>query len=168
MTATEARTNSQAIVSKLLNFPLFLAANNFAAFMPMPHEVDIKPILQIDKPCYLPVVQSARQLSFARVLANTKLTKNKFNILEPDSTSFLPANNLDLVLCPLIGFDKAGRRLGNGGGFYDTTFVIGKQTSTTPKLIGIGYEKQLLESFPHDSWDVKLYAVITDKKIHIF
>ncbi len=61
--------------------------------------------------------------------------------------------NLDLVILPLLAVDHLGYRLGQGGGYYDTTFA---KRQSRPLLCGVGYSWQLCEQVPHESWDLKL------------
>lgn len=61
--------------------------------------------------------------------------------------------NLDLVILPLLAVDHLGYRLGQGGGYYDTTFA---KRQSRPLLCGVGYSWQLCEQIPHESWDLKL------------
>lgn len=61
--------------------------------------------------------------------------------------------NLDLVILPLLAVDNLGYRLGQGGGYYDTTFA---KRQSRPLLCGVGYSWQLCEQVPHESWDLKL------------
>ena len=57
---------------------------------------------------------------------------------------------LDLVLFPLVAFDRSGNRLGMGAGFYDKTFeaVLRRTAWPGPKRIGIAYEMQMVDSLP--------------------
>ena len=64
----------------------------------------------------------------------------------------------DLVLVPGVGFDRAGNRLGRGGGHYDRTFVAGG-----PRLVGVCFQLQLVERVPHDSRDRPMDAIVTER-----
>lgn len=90
---------------------------------------------------------------------------NRFGIPEPRrSQRRLPPWLLQLVLMPLVGFDKRGGRLGMGGGFYDTTFAFKHQKmGARPTLIGLAHACQEVESLPLAHWDVPLNAIATDK-----
>jgi 5-formyltetrahydrofolate cyclo-ligase len=84
----------------------------------------------------------------------------------------MSAQLLDVVLMPLVGFDRTGARLGMGGGFYDATFAFkqklstGSKTSTgKPALIGLAHACQQVESLATDTWDIPLFAIATDKEI---
>ena len=61
--------------------------------------------------------------------------------------------------------DKSGHRLGQGGGYYDSTF--GKLTPR-PIMCGVGYEWQLRDVIPSDEWDVPLDYFVSDQHIYKF
>ncbi|MCB1744231.1 MAG: 5-formyltetrahydrofolate cyclo-ligase [Gammaproteobacteria bacterium] len=65
----------------------------------------------------------------------------------------------DLLLVPLLGFDTANYRLGNGGGYYDRTLAVMRPR---PRTIGLGYELTRLESIHPLPHDVPLDTVVTE------
>ena len=95
------------------------------------------------------------------------LTPNRFGILEPtlEGNRLIPARNLDLVLVPLVAFDRTGKRLGMGKGYYDQTFAFLKQENTRkmPHLIGLAYGFQEIADLPMDDWDIPLYGIATEQ-----
>lgn len=96
--------------------------------------------------------------------ANLFSTRNRFGIREPiKSSSPLFANQLDLVLLPLLAFDRTGNRLGMGAGYYDRALqALVHQPSTRPRLIGLAHSFQEVESIQAQPWDVTLDAIITE------
>jgi len=70
--------------------------------------------------------------------------------------------NLDLILVPLLAVDQAGHRLGQGGGYYDTTFA---DPCFRPVLCGIGFDEQLIDSVPYDAWDLELDYFVSEKRL---
>ncbi len=66
----------------------------------------------------------------------------------------------ELILTPLLGFDRQLNRLGQGAGHYDRAF------STWPDAIRIGicWSVQEVDALPVDAWDVPLDAVLTEKE----
>lgn len=118
---------------------------------------------QQDIKVYLPVIQD-KQLTFALYSEQTIWQENIYGIKEPMTENYLPKEALDIVLLPLVGFDVSGGRLGMGGGFYDRTFE-GKETNTSPLLIGLAHDCQQVKSLPVEGWDVPLQAIITPTKM---
>lgn len=122
-------------------------------------------IWQAHKKCYLPIVDPQKKLIFSEYTPQTKLILNRYNILEPENSVKIFPEKLDLVILPLVGFDKSGYRLGIGGGYYDRTFG---NISKKPFLLGLGFEIQHLPQLPHDDWDVRLNGVLTDTQVYYF
>jgi len=67
----------------------------------------------------------------------------------------------DLLLVPLLGFDRSGARLGQGAGYYDRTLPV-LRAAKPIRAIGIGYAVQELPSIPTGPYDQKLDAVLTE------
>ena len=112
---------------------------------------------------------NAPELRFAELTEKTQWEKNRFNILEPEASweNTLLAEQLDIVLLPLVAFDREGHRLGMGGGYYDRSlaFKLSRKNSFHPKLIGIAHSCQEYPQLSHQSWDVPLDSIITEKEI---
>ena len=64
----------------------------------------------------------------------------------------------DLILTPLLAFDAAGGRLGQGGGYYDRTFAA------LPDVLRVGfaYAGQQVENLPVEPHDIRLHGVLTE------
>lgn len=64
----------------------------------------------------------------------------------------------DVILMPLVGFDRAGNRLGQGAGHYDRALA----RLPAALRIGLGWSVQEIESVPADAWDMPLDAMLTE------
>jgi 5-formyltetrahydrofolate cyclo-ligase len=93
----------------------------------------------------------------------TALYPSGFGTLAPSELA--PRAQPDLVLMPLLGFDKAGTRLGYGGGYYDRTLA---GMSKKPRLIGLAFAAQELDEIPREAHDVPLDAVVTETGVRHF
>lgn len=71
---------------------------------------------------------------------------------------------LQLVLMPLLGFDRRGGRLGMGGGYYDRSFAFRHDRPAPPRLVGVGYACQEIPALDVQEWDVGLDAVVTERE----
>ncbi|WP_342220539.1 5-formyltetrahydrofolate cyclo-ligase [Rickettsiella endosymbiont of Miltochrista miniata] len=173
ITLDEQKKVSTLITEQLSHHPLFLQSQTIASYIAIQKEIDPSALIQIawqnKQTCYLPILQR-QQLVFCEYQAHTLLKKNHFNIPEPplSANACIAAENIDLVLVPLVGFTEKGQRLGMGAGFYDRSFafLLNYPRSTRPFLLGLAYEWQKLASFTEKSWDVPLNAVITEKQIY--
>jgi len=74
---------------------------------------------------------------------------------------------LDLILLPLVAFDKSGHRLGMGGGYYDRTlaFLAHRRLWRKPHLLGTAYQFQQLETLPTQPWDIPLDGIATEQGV---
>jgi 5-formyltetrahydrofolate cyclo-ligase len=91
--------------------------------------------------------------------------------LEPDAaripspTAAAAALTPDLVLAPLIAFDRAGHRLGQGGGYYDRTLAA-LRAGGGLFVIGLAYAGQEVDRIPRDVHDQPLDAILTESGYH--
>lgn len=133
-----------------------------AGYFPVNHELDVRPLLNILSATHkiaLPVTQE-KNMFFRQWTPNTKMAQGNFNIPVPEKTS--PEITPDILLVPVLGFDRTGNRLGYGGGFYDRTLLY---LRSIKKIIAVGVAYALQEAEitpePHDQ---KLDYIITEKQ----
>lgn len=87
--------------------------------------------------------------------------------LEPDAFGVpaprpsAPRAHPDLVIVPLLGFDRQGRRLGQGGGTYDRT-LANLRASGRVFVLGLAYSSQETDEIPWEPHDERLDAVLTE------
>ncbi|WP_434632189.1 5-formyltetrahydrofolate cyclo-ligase [Chromobacterium sp. CV08] len=76
----------------------------------------------------------------------------------------LRAERLDVLFVPLLGIDGDGFRMGQGGGFYDSTLAFRRRhaLSGKPLLVGVGFDCQLVDAVPREAWDVRLDWLLTE------
>ena len=169
----QQETASVALFNLLGNQDFFRVAQRIAFYQVADGEIDPRMLLDLalseGKSCFLPVIQQDNPefVSFAPYDANTELAPNKWGIAEPPASEVISPTNFDVVFVPLVAFSKDCFRMGMGQGFYDRTFsfkIFNRRSS--PMLVGLAHECQLIDSFPVESWDVRLDAVATEKKIY--
>ena len=97
-------------------------------------------------------------MTFKRWQPGNALSMAAFGFQQPldDAPDIIP----DLIIVPLVGFDRMINRLGQGAGHYDRAFP--KYPSAL--RIGLAWSCQELATVPTDSWDVPLDAVLTEKE----
>jgi 5-formyltetrahydrofolate cyclo-ligase len=162
---------SAQIAQKLTHSLYFRQATHIAFYCAFKGEVSTTLILkaaqQLGKSCYLPVLHN-NQLAFIQCEPNDVLKPNHFGILEPlfDLKKQISPRKLDLVLLPLVAFDREGNRLGMGKGYYDKTFAF-RQKTLKPQLVGLAYDFQRINRVPNGELDVKLDGIVTEKQIYI-
>ncbi len=103
-------------------------------------------------------------LRFAPWRPGQPLTANRYGIPEPDVAAgdTLAAEQMALVVAPLVGFDAQARRLGMGGGWYDRSFAFRQARPAPPWLVGVGFAAQQVEDLPVQPWDVGVDAICTE------
>ena len=67
-----------------------------------------------------------------------------------------------LVVVPGVAFDREGRRLGHGFGYYDR--FLGTLPGDVPR-VGLAFAHQLVPEVPVDAWDVPVHALVTEKGV---
>jgi 5-formyltetrahydrofolate cyclo-ligase len=133
-----------------------------AAYWPIRDELDCRPVLTrlVDsgQPVCLPVVIGDGEALELRLWAEGEpLYPSGFGTLAPPEGA--PVVEPDVILMPLLGFDREGMRLGYGGGYYDRTLTI---LSKPPRLVGYAFACQEIERIPREPHDIPLDAVVTE------
>jgi 5-formyltetrahydrofolate cyclo-ligase len=135
-------------------------------YYPSNYEVNILKILEDDYVkslnLFLPVIKKNNQMNFFKWKKNQVLFVNKFGMLEPSQLSVEIPN---LILVPILAFDKNKFRLGYGKGFYDRylhRFLKNFQNIIT---VGVAFSFQKYHKLPTNSNDVKLNYILTEKGI---
>lgn len=117
---------------------------------------------------YLPRITDFKKHSMQFFPAENSRERNRFNIEEPAALgSPICARDLDVVLLPLVLFDRSGSRVGMGGGYYDRAFSfrLSEPATFKPQLIGVAHRFQEVNLLARESWDVPLDAIITDHEL---
>ncbi|OOG24799.1 5-formyltetrahydrofolate cyclo-ligase [Thioalkalivibrio denitrificans] len=175
LSADEQARRSAEIARHVIRSALFNRATHVAVYIPCRGEVDPLPVAAAararGKRLYLPVLDPAHphRLWFLPWHARERLQPNRYGIPEPVAPRGrrVSPRHLDLVLAPLVGFDRHGNRLGMGGGYYDTTFAFLAQRRhwQKPRLLGMAYAFQEVDDLTPEPWDVPLTAIATESGI---
>ena len=160
---------SSAIANNVRESEAFKNSQRIGFYHSVRGEADPASLKTADKHFFLPVLSKNLDegLVFIELNDDTQFEDNKFAIPEPiyDEAKIVTADTLDLVLVPLLGFDKNGNRLGMGGGYYDRCFAFKKQKNTKPLLMGYAYDFQEVDSLEPETWDVGLDMIATESKL---
>ncbi len=86
------------------------------------------------------------------------LVPGPFGIREPSATlPVVSPSELDVILVPGVAFDRAGNRLGYGGGYYDRVLAQPRGLA-----IGVAWSFQIVDALPVDPWDQPVDAILTE------
>lgn len=114
----------------------------------------------------LPVLHEDGRLRFAPWKPGDAVRPNRHGIPEPvvGPSALLLPEAMDLVVVPLVAFDRRCHRLGMGGGWYDRSFAFRHHRPAPPVLAGAAFAFQQVDGeLPSEDWDVQLDAVCTDQ-----
>ena len=116
-----------------------------------------------NKNILLPVIEENNRMNFFSWKKNQVLLVNKFGILEPQKTKFKIPN---LVLLPILSFDRNKYRLGYGKGFYDRYLNKYLKKKSNIITVGVAFSFQKYHKLPINKKDVKIDYILTEKGIH--
>lgn len=181
-----------AIQDIILGAPWFKSSRGLCAYISCSalREVDtsklLSHILQLPpaggKKLYVPRVEDKNShMSMLNISRIDDLVANSMNILEPTPVDadgnarqdVLQANDpVDIMLLPGLAFDKSGRRLGRGGGYYDTFLknyrdLAETRNWTQPLLVALSYSQQILDDgvIPVTSTDIPVDALVSPEGV---
>lgn len=139
-----------------------LGGSVVAAYWPIRGEPDLRAwigsIRNRGARCALPVVVARGEpLAFREWRADARLVPGVWNIPEPaDGETLVP----QVVIAPVVGYDRHGYRLGYGGGYYDRTLAA---CAPRPFAIGVGYHAAALAGFEPQPHDVPMDAIVDER-----
>ncbi|MDD1656607.1 MAG: 5-formyltetrahydrofolate cyclo-ligase [Methanomicrobiales archaeon] len=165
MTPEERRDRSQKICSRVLS--LIRNGETVMVYSAKELEVNTLPLIRTllarGQPVVVPIIVKADtslRLSYLKDLS--VLVPSTFNVPEPIGNE-IPARpeDVDTIILPMLGFDRKGRRLGYGAGYYD------RFLARNPRIrkIGIAFACQEAESLPVDGNDIHMNCIITEDGI---
>lgn len=169
--AQQKRAGAQ-LFRQLAQHPLFVRSRHIAFYLANDGEINPELLMRharrLGKSCYLPVISGwpRASMKFQRIDRDQRWVRNRFGITEPSMRADrqVPPWRLNLVMMPLVGFDRRGNRLGMGGGFYDRTFAYLRRRRAwfSPHLLGLAHACQQVEALPVASWDIPLNGIATN------
>ena len=174
-TAATARRDALPVVARQAaaeaiaapDFPLAIGPGTIVSgFMPLGSEINPLPLMKKlagqGARLALPVVAARGQPLTMRAWAwGEPLNAGVWGIREPKPQA--PEVEPDILLVPLLAFDRAGYRLGYGGGYYDRT--IGKlRANKAVTAVGVGFAAQEVPQVPISPRDARLDLVLTERE----
>ncbi len=136
-----------------------------AGYWPMDTEIDTRPLLrrlvQMDYPVALPVVVApGHPLKFRQWTPGARMQLGPYGIdVPPDEAQEMDP---EVIVVPLLAFDRRGWRLGYGGGYYDRTLRRLRGLGQV-LAVGVGFAAQRVDAVPHDDLDEPLDWIVTEE-----
>lgn len=157
---------SAAIAASAAAILARLAPRRIAAYLPIGSEVDPTALVDAARAggaeVGFPAVVDHATLAFRRHLPGEPLVPGPFRTRAPadDAPPLLP----DLVVLPLVAFDRTGARLGYGRGFYDRAVAALTMAGRRPVLLGLAFAVQEVDKIPHEPHDRHLDFIVTERE----
>jgi 5-formyltetrahydrofolate cyclo-ligase len=169
--AAEREEKSGEIRSRLAGAEFWPSLSAVAAFLPLPGEPDLTPLLRQalgeGKTLFLPRIDGANLVFHRAGSLEKNLVRHAYGMPEPSSR--LPPADWDsageriLFLVPGLAFDRRGGRLGRGKGFYDRFFQ--SFTGSLALVLGTAFSLQIVESVPAGRADFPVKGLVTEEGI---
>lgn len=166
---------ARQIARHVLRLRSLRPGQNIAVYLPIGAELDTRDLLHdlLTRGCrvYLPRIGSLRSRSMRFIAADSgPLRRNRIGIAEPSGHQQLGARWMNIILLPLVAFDRRGNRLGNGAGYYDRAlaFRTRRRCWRGPLLLGLAFSAQAVDHIDREPHDVPLDGVITEKGLMLF
>jgi len=155
----------QQIHDHLLSLLAPVTPGSISFYMPIRGEINcqalIEQLLASGWQAALPkIIAKDAALQFRQWTPDCDMLPEIWQIPVPQNTRQLSPN---ILLIPLVGFDKQLHRLGNGGGFYDRSLA---SMSPKPLAIGVGLERQKLVDIQPQLHDMAMDYVVTEQAIY--
>jgi 5-formyltetrahydrofolate cyclo-ligase len=163
MSATERAARSEAITTALMHVLAACPGALIGFYWPFKGEYDPRRLVRSlhaeGVRLALPVVaEKARPLVFREWWPGVAMTAGIWNIPIPAESGHVTP---DLLLAPLVGFDRQGYRLGYGGGYYDRTLAT---LAIKPRVIGVGFELSQIPTVYPQPHDIAMDLIVTEAR----
>ena len=156
------------IRQQLYQLPEFDTAQSILFYVSFRSEVEtytiIEEALRRGKTVIVPRVNAVDKVLVLYDLRNlSELEKGYMGIPEPrlGQERLVTLNEVDLVVAPGTAFDRAGKRLGYGGGYYDR-LLSGKRSIP---VVALAYSEQIFDMIPAEDHDVNVDVIITEHEV---
>jgi|TARA_B110001452_G_C15148878_1_gene399888 5-formyltetrahydrofolate cyclo-ligase len=138
-----------------------------AIYYPSSFEINVLKLLEINyiskQNLLLPVIEENNSMNFFPWKKNEVLKVNKYGMLEPIKSKNIVPN---IMLVPLLAFDRYKYRLGYGKGFYDRYLNKYLKKYKNILIVGVAFSFQKYHKLPVNNTDVKLDYILTEKGIY--
>lgn len=116
----------------------------------------------------VPVVRPGRTLAWVEWDPQVAHPLNSMGIAEPEGEEYGPEAFIaaDIRLVPALAYGQNGRRLGQGGGYYDRLLPKLAEKTLREATVGVVFSDEVYETIPFDTWDATLHRVLTENGVH--
>jgi 5-formyltetrahydrofolate cyclo-ligase len=150
----------------LADFLAAQAGKVLSGYMPMRTEIDpLAAMAAHQGPVGVPVIiGNGQALRFREWSPGARMVEGEFRALIPEEGAWVEPQ---VLIVPMLAWDRRGYRLGYGGGFYDRT--LERLRANGPVLaVGFAFAAQEVVEVPTDAFDQRLDAVVTERGVTVF
>ena len=155
------------MLESLLNWKVYKKAGVIHTYISLPDEPDTRAIIEncwsSGKIVTVPLVlTNTYDLFHSEIKSFDDLISGMYGIQEPspESRIIMTPDMFDLVIVPGVAFDKKGRRIGLGKGYYDRFLEL-----TSAFRLALAFDCQLLENVPSELHDIPMDAILSESGI---
>jgi 5-formyltetrahydrofolate cyclo-ligase len=166
MPVPEREDRSARIAERVMSLPEVERASTVMAFWTFGSEPDTTPLIAAlharGVRVALPRIVEG-DLQVRAFIPGDPVTMTPFGAGEPVDGEVIDPGEIDVIVTPAVAFDRSGRRVGYGGGFYDRFLPTTRPDSAR---IGIGFGVQLVDDdLPNGHFDLRVDAVVTEAEV---
>lgn len=171
MTDEQRSEKSKKACRNLISTPQFKKASTIMMYLSLPHEADTTEAIlcawQLGKIVLVPkIFWQQRYMIPVRINSlKSGFSTEVAGLRNPITSVQVPFEEIDLVVAPALGFDRAGNRLGRGAAYYDRFFANEELKATR---CGFAFAEQLIDSIPVTEYDEPVDFLVTDEGVLSF
>lgn len=165
-----------AIADRMLALPeitdAIASGRAVATYLAMPTEPPTKPLVDalhaVGATVFAPRV-AGEEMEWVELTPDGETRRSTLGIDEPTSAAAARGGQLPLdcavVVMPALAVDATGRRLGQGGGFYDRALAGPPRTSSPPLLVVLVFDDEVVTQVPTEPHDVSVDMAVTPTRV---
>jgi len=168
MSPQEAAGKSHRACKSLIGLPEFLRARTVMLYLPMAREPDTAEVALHawgqGKVVLAPRVDwSEKRMAAVEIRSlDDGVVTGEHGVPQPAEGQVWPVEEIDFIVVPALAYDRAGGRLGRGGGFYDRFLARPAIRAVT---CGLAFDEQVVERLPEERHDRPVDMLVTDKEV---
>ena len=165
LTSQQRAEKSAVICKKLTELPEMAEAKTIFSYLAMPEEVELSAFHEWakvnGKRVGFPLTGKQSKMEVYVPGPDGGMVADRYGISAPDpaKSTLVDPKEIDVVIVPMVGFDKNNNRLGQGGGYYDRYLT----RCPNAKHIAVAFSEQEFDEIVTDFFDLPVDMVVTDK-----
>ena len=155
---------SHKICAQVIGYLDLKQTKQLLVYKALPEEVNTDNLLKLDGiEVFVPRMLADCAMQWVKLSVDTQWQTTGFGVKEPvQGEIWQPSGESAVLVCPLLGFDESGHRLGMGKGYFDRWLA---KYGSDVDVVGVAFACQALSKVPTEPHDVPLATIITEKGI---